>query len=123
MLAVGGLGLETTVVCAILELFLTVIRNWNLDPEVIPETGLPRVSVIWNVVMARDFRVHEPRLFALVFLLFFGGLLKNPCATINDSIASAVDVPIAIDMLKTTDWPDVIALALVRTLKVTDVVE
>ena len=27
LFAVGGLGLETTVVCAILELFLTVIRS------------------------------------------------------------------------------------------------
>ena len=27
LLAVGGLGLETTVVCATLELFLTVIRS------------------------------------------------------------------------------------------------
>ena len=70
LFAVGGLGLETTVVCAILELFLTVIRNWKLDPEVIAETGLPRVSVIWNVVMARDFRVHKPKLLALINLLF-----------------------------------------------------
>ena len=69
LLAVGGLGLET-IVCAILELFLTVIRNWKLDPEVIAETGLPRVSVIWNVVMARDFRVHKPGLLAPINFLF-----------------------------------------------------
>ena len=69
LFAVGGLGLEVTV-CAILELFLTVIRNWKLDPEVIAETGLPKVSVIWNEVMARDFRVHKPKLLALINLLF-----------------------------------------------------
>lgn len=74
--------------------------------------------------MAKDLRVHEPRLDALVFLLFLGGLVKKPCTARNVSIvASADDTPMASVILKATGCTEVMALLTVLTLKVTDVVE
>ena len=128
LVAVGGLGSDTIPLWVAVEMFRTVITSRKLMPAAIALTGVPAVSVVWNELISRDLRVHDPGVFTVTRPVRempsekSGSSVKLARASSKVSLRSWVLVPAFKASVKSSAPPVTIELAQLVARNVTEVV-